>query len=192
MELKRVVVTGFGAITPIGNNAQEYWENLIKGVSGAAPITLFDSTNFKTKFACEVKNFNPLDHFEKKEAKKMDRNTQLGVVAAREAVSHSRIIEDNVDKNRVGVIWGSGIGGLETFETEVLGWANSNNIPRFNPFFIPKMIADITPGQVSMEYGFHGPNYATVSACASSANAIIDAKNAFTIRKSRYNSLRWF
>ena len=184
MELKRVVVTGFGAITPIGNNAQEYWENLIKGVSGAAPITLFDSTNFKTKFACEVKNFNPLNHFEKKEAKKMDRNTQLGVVAAREAVSHSRIIEDNVDKNRVGVIWGSGIGGLETFETEVLGWANSNNIPRFNPFFIPKMIADITPGQVSMEYGFHGPNYATVSACASSANAIIDAKMLLQLGKA--------
>lgn len=184
MELKRVVVTGFGAITPIGNNAQVYWENLVKGVSGAAPITLFDSTNFKTKFACEVKNFNPLDHFEKKEAKKMDRNTQLGVVAAREAVSHSRIIEDQVDKNRVGVIWGSGIGGLETFETEVLGWANSNNIPRFNPFFIPKMIADITPGQISMEYGFHGPNYATVSACASSANALIDAKMLLQLGKA--------
>ena len=184
MELKRVVVTGFGAITPIGNNAHEYWENLVKGVSGAAPITLFDSTNFKTKFACEVKNFNPLDHFEKKEAKKMDRNTQLGIVAAREAVSHSRIIEDNVDKDRVGVIWGSGIGGLETFETEVLGWANSNNIPRFNPFFIPKMIADITPGQISIEYGFHGPNYATVSACASSANALIDAKMLLQLGKA--------
>ena len=184
MELKRVVVTGFGAITPIGNNAQEYWENLVKGVSGAAPITLFDSTNFKTKFACEVKNFNPLDHFEKKEAKKMDRNTQLGIVAAREAVSHSRIIEDNVDKDRVGVIWGSGIGGLETFETEVLGWANSNNIPRFNPFFIPKMIADITPGQISIEHGFHGPNYATVSACASSANALIDAKMLLQLGKA--------
>ena len=184
MELKRVVVTGFGAITPIGNNAQEYWENLVKGVSGAAPITLFDSTNFKTKFACEVKNFNPLDHFEKKEAKKMDRNTQLGVVAAREAVSHSRIIEDQVDKNRVGVIWGSGIGGLETFETEVLGWAKSEGIPRFNPFFIPKMIADITPGHVSMEYGFHGPNYTTVSACASSTNALIDAKKLLQLGKA--------
>lgn len=184
MELKRVVVTGFGAITPIGNNAQEYWENLVKGVSGAAPITLFDSTNFKTKFACEVKNFNPLDHFEKKEAKKMDRNTQLGVVAAREAVSHSRIIEDHVDKNRVGVIWGSGIGGLETFETEVLGWAKSEGIPRFNPFFIPKMIADITPGHVSMEYGFHGPNYTTVSACASSTNALIDAKMLLQLGKA--------
>ena len=184
MELKRVVVTGFGAITPIGNNAQEYWENLVKGVSGAAPITLFDSTNFKTKFACEVKNFNPLDHFEKKEAKKMDPNTQLGVVAAREAVSHSRIIEDQVDKNRVGVIWGSGIGGLETFETEVLGWAKSEGIPRFNPFFIPKMIADITPGHVSMEYGFHGPNYTTVSACASSTNALIDAKMLLQLGKA--------
>lgn len=184
MELKRVVVTGFGAITPIGNNAQEYWENLVKGVSGAAPITLFDSTNFKTKFACEVKNFNPLDHFEKKEAKKMDRNTQLGVVAAREAVSHSRIIEDQVDKNRVCVIWGSGIGGLETFETEVLGWAKSEGIPRFNPFFIPKMIADITPGHVSMEYGFHGPNYTTVSACASSTNALIDAKMLLQLGKA--------
>ena len=184
MELKRVVVTGFGAITPIGNNAQEYWENLVKGVSGAAPITLFDSTNFKTKFACEVKNFNPLDHFEKKEAKKMDRNTQLGVVAAREAVSHSRIIEDQVDKNRVGVIWGSGIGGLETFETEVLGWAKSEGIPRFNPFFIPKMIADITPGHVSMEYGFQGPNYTTVSACASSTNALIDAKMLLQLGKA--------
>ena len=184
MELKRVVVTGFGAITPIGNNAQEYWENLVKGVSGAAPITLFDSTNFKTKFACEVKNFNPLDHFDKKEAKKMDRNTQLGVVAAREAVSHSRIIEDQVDKNRVGVIWGSGIGGLETFETEVLGWAKSEGIPRFNPFFIPKMIADITPGHVSMEYGFHGPNYTTVSACASSTNALIDAKMLLQLGKA--------
>lgn len=184
MELKRVVVTGFGAITPIGNNANEYWENLVKGVSGAAPITLFDPTNFKTKFACEVKGFNPLDHFDKKEAKKMDRNTQLGMVAAREAVAHARLIEDNVDKNRIGVIWGSGIGGLETFETEVLGYANSNGIPRFNPFFIPKMIADITPGHISMEFGFHGPNYTTVSACASSANAIIDSKMLIQLGKA--------
>ena len=184
MELKRVVVTGFGAITPIGKNANEYWESLINGVSGAAPITLFDPTNFKTKFACEVKDFNPLDYFEKKEAKKMDRNTQLGIVAAREAVAHSRIIEDNVDTNRVGVIWGSGIGGLETFETEVLGYAASSGIPRFNPFFIPKMIADITPGHISMEYGFHGPNYTTVSACASSANALIDSKMLIQLGKA--------
>ncbi|MGV4415376.1 beta-ketoacyl-ACP synthase II [Chryseobacterium sp. T1] len=184
MELKRVVVTGFGAITPIGNNANEYWNNLLQGVSGAAPITLFDSTNFKTQFACEVKNFDPLNYFEKKEAKKMDRNSQFGQVAAREAIAHSRIIEDNVDKNRIGVIWGSGIGGLETFETEVLGWAHSNNIPRFNPFFIPKMIADITPGNISIEFGFHGPNYTTVSACASSANALIDAKMLIQLSKA--------
>ncbi|AJW63723.1 beta-ketoacyl-[acyl-carrier-protein] synthase II [Elizabethkingia miricola] len=184
MELKRVVVTGFGALTPIGNNANEYWESLVKGTSGAAPITLFDSTNFKTQFACEVKNFDPLNHFDKKEAKKMDRNSQLGQVVAREAIAHSRIIEDNVDKDRVGVIWGSGIGGLETFETEVLGYAASNSIPRFNPFFIPKMIADITPGNISIEFGFHGPNYTTVSACASSANAIIDAKMLIQLGKA--------
>ena len=184
MELKRVVVTGFGAITPIGNNAKEYWENLIKGESGAAPITLFDSTNFKTKFACEVKNFDALNYFDKKEAKKMDRNSQFGQIAAREAIAHSRLIEDEVNKDRVGVIWGSGIGGLETFETEVLGWASSNNIPRFNPFFIPKMIADITPGNISIEYGFHGPNYTTVSACASSANALIDAKMLINLGKA--------
>lgn len=183
MELKRVVVTGFGAVTPIGNNANEYWENLVKGVSGAAPITLFDATNFKTRFACEVKGFDPLNFFDKKESKKLDRNTQFGIVAAREAVSHSRIIEDHVDKNKVGVIWGSGIGGLETFEKEVLGWSNTD-IPRFNPFFIPKMIADITPGHISIEYGFHGPNYTTVSACASSANAIIDAKMLIQLGKA--------
>lgn len=159
-------------------------ESLVKGTSGAAPITLFDSTNFKTQFACEVKNFDPLNHFDKKEAKKMDRNSQLGQVVAREAIAHSRIIEDNVDKDRVGVIWGSGIGGLETFETEVLGYAASNSIPRFNPFFIPKMIADITPGNISIEFGFHGPNYTTVSACASSANAIIDAKMLIQLGKA--------
>ncbi|MDR2207324.1 MAG: beta-ketoacyl-ACP synthase II [Flavobacteriaceae bacterium] len=183
MELKRVVVTGFGAITPIGNNAKEYWENLLKGTSGAAPITLFDAANFKTKFACEVKNFDPLAHFDKKEAKKMDRNTQLGIVAAKEAVEHSGILNHDLDKKRVGVIWGSGIGGLETFEIEVLGWAQTD-IPRFNPFFIPKMIADITPGHISMEYGFHGPNYTTVSACASSANAIIDSKMLIQLGKA--------
>jgi len=184
MELKRVVVTGFGAITPIGNNAKEYWESLKTGASGAAPITLFDSTNFKTKFASEVKNYDPLNYFDKKEAKKMDRNSQFGQIAAREAIAHSRLIEDNVDKNRVGVIWGSGIGGLETFETEVLGFAESKGVPRFNPFFIPKMIADITPGNISIEYGFHGPNYTTVSACASSANALIDAKMLINLGKA--------
>ena len=183
MELKRVVVTGFGAITPVGKNAKDFWESLVKGESGAAPITLFDATNFKTKFACEVKNFDPLQYFDKKEAKKMDRNTQFGLIAAREAVEHSGIITDDVDKNRVGVIWGSGIGGLETFEKEVLEWANTD-IPRFNPFFIPKMIVDITPGHISIEYGFHGPNYATVSACASSANALIDAKMLIQLGKA--------
>ena len=183
MELKRVVVTGFGAITPVGNNAKDYWESLVKGESGAAPITLFDATNFKTKFACEVKNFDPLNYFDKKESKKMDRNTQFGLVAAREAVEHSRIIEDHVDKNRVGVIWGSGIGGLSTIEKEVLEWAGTD-IPRFNPFFIPKMIADITGGQISIEYGFHGPNYTTVSACASSANALIDGKMLIQLGKA--------
>jgi 3-oxoacyl-[acyl-carrier-protein] synthase II len=183
MELKRVVVTGFGAITPVGNNAKDFWESLVKGESGAAPITLFDATNFKTKFACEVKNFDPLNYFDKKESKKMDRNTQFGLVAAREAVEHSRIIEDHVDKNRVGVIWGSGIGGLSTFEKEVLEWAGTD-IPRFNPFFIPKMIADITGGQISIEYGFHGPNYTTVSACASSANALIDGKMLIQLGKA--------
>lgn len=184
MELKRVVVTGFGAITPIGNNAKEYWENLVKGESGAAPITLFDTTNFKTKFACEVKNFDPLNYFDKKESKKMDRNTWFGIVAAREAVEHSRIIEDKCDKTKIGVIWGSGIGGLETFEKEVLGWSASSGIPRFNPFFIPKMIVDITPGHISIEYGFHGPNYATVSACASSSNALIDGKMLIQLGKA--------
>lgn len=184
MELKRVVVTGFGAITPIGNNANEYWESLINGKSGAAPITLFDSSNFKTQFACEVKNFDPLNFFDKKEARKMDRNTQLGIVAAKEAINHSRILEKDIDKNRIGVIWGSGIGGLGTFESEVLGFANSNGVPRFSPFFIPKMIADITPGHISIEYGFHGPNYTTVSACASSANAIIDAKMLIQLGKA--------
>ncbi|MDL1913459.1 MAG: beta-ketoacyl-ACP synthase II [Bergeyella sp.] len=184
MGLKRVVVTGFGAVTPVGNNAEEYWDNLVKGQSGAAPITLFDTTYFKTKFACEVKNFDPLNFFDKKETKKMDRNTQLGRVAAREAVEHANLTSVSIDKRRVGVIWGSGIGGLETFETEVLDFASSKGIPRFNPFFIPKMIADITPGHISIEYGFHGPNYTTVSACASSANAIIDSKMLIQLGKA--------
>ncbi|ADX67780.1 MULTISPECIES: beta-ketoacyl-ACP synthase II [Weeksella] len=176
MELKRVVVTGIGALTPIGNTYQEYWEGLKNGVSGAAPITLFDATLFKTQFACEVKNFNIEDHFDRKEARKIDRCAQLGIVAAREAIGHSRILDDaNVNKERIGVIWGSGIGGIKTFEEEVSNFATGNGIPRFNPFFIPKMIADITPGHISMEFGLMGPNYTTVSACASSTNAIIDA-----------------
>ena len=176
MELKRVVVTGLGALTPIGNTYQEYWEALKSGVSGAAPITLFDASLFKTQFACEVKNFKIEDHFDRKEARKLDRCAQLGIIAAREAVKDSGILDDaNVNKERIGVIWGSGIGGIKTFEEEVTNYATGNGTPRFNPFFIPKMIADITPGHISMEYGFMGPNYTTVSACASSTNAIIDA-----------------
>ncbi|MDM1547808.1 beta-ketoacyl-ACP synthase II [Empedobacter falsenii] len=176
MELKRVVVTGLGALTPIGNTYQEYWNGLVNGVSGAAPITLFDATLFKTQFACEIKNFNIEDHFDRKEARKIDRCAQLGIIAAREAIKHSGILEDaNVNKERIGVIWGSGIGGIKTFEEEVSNYATGNGTPRFNPFFIPKMIADITPGHISMEFGLMGPNYTTVSACASSTNAIIDA-----------------
>lgn len=175
MGLKRVVVTGIGALTPIGNTFQEYWNALSNGVSGAAPITLFDPGLFKTQFACEVKNFNAEDHFDRKEARKMDRCGQLGIVAAREAVAHSGILDSNINKQRVGVIWGSGIGGIKTFEEEVSAFATGNGIPRFNPFFIPKMIADITPGHISMEFGFMGPNYTTVSACASSTNALIDS-----------------
>ncbi|WP_334124732.1 beta-ketoacyl-ACP synthase II [Empedobacter brevis] len=176
MELKRVVVTGLGALTPIGNTYQEYWNGLVNGVSGAAPITLFDATLFKTQFACEVKNFNIEDHFDRKEARKIDRCAQLGIVAAREAIKHSGILDAaNANKERIGVIWGSGIGGIKTFEEEVSNYATGNGTPRFNPFFIPKMIADITPGHISMEFGLMGPNYTTVSACASSTNAIIDA-----------------
>jgi 3-oxoacyl-[acyl-carrier-protein] synthase II len=175
MGLRRVVVTGIGALTPIGNTFPEYWDALSRGVSGAAPITLFDASQFKTQFACEVKNFNAEDHFDRKEARKMDRCGQLGIVAAREAVKHSGLLDSNVNKQRVGVIWGSGIGGIKTFEEEVTAFATGNGIPRFNPFFIPKMIADITPGHISMEFGFMGPNYTTVSACASSTNALIDS-----------------
>lgn len=184
MELKRVVVTGLGALTPIGNDFPTYWESLLSGVSGAAPITLFDASKFKTQFACEVKGFNPLDHFDRKEARKMDRCGQLGLVSAREAIKHSRLLDGSVNKNRVGVIWGSGIGGLNTFEQEVSSFATGNGIPRFNPFFIPKMIADITPGLISIEYGFMGCNYTTVSACASSSNALIDAYNLIRLGKA--------
>jgi len=176
MELKRVVVTGLGALTPIGNTYQEYWNALINGVSGAAPITLFDASQFKTQFACEVKNFKIEDHFDRKDARKLDRCAQLGIIAAREAVKDSGILDNaDVNKERIGVIWGSGIGGIKTFEEEVTNYATGNGTPRFNPFFIPKMIADITPGHISMEFGLMGPNYTTVSACASSTNAIIDA-----------------
>ena len=177
MEKRRVVVTGLGAITPIGNTVSEYWEGLINGVSGAAPITLFDASQFKTQFACEVKNFNPADFIHPKEARKMDRFTQFALVVADEAVKDSNLNLEQEDLNRIGVIWGAGIGGLKTFQDEVTEFNAGNGMPRFNPFFIPKMIADIAPGQISIKYGFHGPNFATVSACASSSNAIIDAMN---------------
>src|SRR5690606_20405908 len=184
MELKRVVVTGIGALTPIGNNFQEYWNALTAGISGAAPITLFDAQLFKTQFACEVKNFDPEAHFDRKEARKMDRCGQLGIVAAREAVAHSGILESNVNKQRVGGIWGSGIGAIKTFEEEISKHATGNKTPRFNPFFIPKMITDITPGHISMEFGFMGPNYTKVSACASSTNALIDASMLIRLGKA--------
>ncbi|WP_339633293.1 beta-ketoacyl-ACP synthase II [Bizionia echini] len=177
MELRRVVVTGLGALTPIGNTKDEYWEALISGKSGAAPITYFDTEKFKTKFACELKNFNATDFLDRKEARKMDRFTQYAMVASDEAIADSKLDLDAVNKLRVGVIWGAGIGGLETFQDEVLNFAAGDGTPRFNPFFIPKMIADIAPGNISIKHGFMGPNYTTVSACASSANAMIDALN---------------
>ena len=177
MEPRRVVVTGLGALTPIGNTLSEYWEGLLSGESGAAPITYFDPTLFKTQFACELKNFDPLDHFDRKEARKYDRFAQYAMVSVAEALHDSKLSLDEIDKDRVGVIWGAGIGGLETFQNEVLNFAASNENPRFNPFFIPKMIADIAPGLISIKYGFRGPNFATVSACASASNAMIDALN---------------
>ena len=177
MELKRVVVTGLGALTPIGNNIEEYWEALVAGKSGGAPITYFDTEKFKTKFACELKNFDPLDFFDRKEVRRLDRFAQYAIVASDEAIKDSGINLDTVDKYRVGVIWGAGIGGLETFQNEVLNFANGDGTPRFNPFFIPKMIADIAPGNISIRHGFMGANYTTVSACASAANAMIDALN---------------
>lgn len=177
MELKRVVVTGLGALTPIGNTKDDYWNGLISGKSGAAPITYFDTEKFKTKFACELKNFEATDFFDRKEARKMDRFTQYALVASDEAINDAKLDLDKLNKLRVGVIWGAGIGGLETFQDEVLNFAAGDGTPRFNPFFIPKMIADIAPGNISIKHGFMGPNYTTVSACASSANAIIDALN---------------
>ncbi len=177
MELKRVVVTGLGALTPIGNTKDEYWDALVKGKSGAAPITYFNTEKFKTKFACELKNFEVTDFIHRKDARKMDRFTQYAMVASDEAIADSKLDLDTIDKLRVGVIWGAGIGGLETFQNEVLNFAAGDGTPKFNPFFIPKMIADIAPGNISIKNGFMGPNYTTVSACASSANALIDALN---------------
>ena len=180
MELKRVVVTGLGALTPIGNNIEEYWNALVNGKSGSAPITYFDTEKFKTKFACEIKNFNAEDYFDRKEARKLDKFAQYALVASDEAIKDAGIDLETVNKLRVGVIWGAGIGGLETFQDEVLAFGKGDGTPRFNPFFIPKMIADIAPGNISIKHGFMGPNYTTVSACASAANALIDALN--TIR----------
>jgi 3-oxoacyl-[acyl-carrier-protein] synthase II len=177
MQLKRVVVTGLGALTPIGNNLEAYWEGLRTGKSGSAPITYFDTEKFKTKFACELKGYNPEDFFDRKEARKLDRFAQYALVSSDEAIADSGIDLNVVDKFRVGVVWGAGIGGLETFQNEVIGYAQGDGTPRFNPFFIPKMIADIAPGNISIKHGFMGPNYTTVSACASSANALIDALN---------------
>jgi 3-oxoacyl-[acyl-carrier-protein] synthase II len=175
MELKRVVVTGLGALTPLGNTINEYWSNLIAGVSGANLITRFDASKFKTRFACELKNFNVEDHIERKDARKMDPYTQYAMVVVKEAIQDSGVDLETVNKDRVGVIWGSGIGGLLTFQEECFNFAKGDGTPRFNPFFIPKMIADIASGHISINYGFRGPNYTTVSACASSTNALVDA-----------------
>ncbi len=186
MELKRVVVTGLGALTPVGNNVAETWENLVNGVSGAGPITHFDASKFKTQFACEVKNFNPNEHLDRKEARKMDLYTQYAIVAAKEAIEDSAMDLEKIDKTKVGVIYGVGIGGLRTLEEELFSYAGYKDSmgPKFNPFFIPKMIADIASGHISIMYGFHGPNFTTTSACASSSNAIADAFNYIRLGKA--------
>lgn len=185
MELKRVVVTGMGAVTPLGNSAEETWNNLLNGVSGVAPITLFDTTNFKTTFAAEVKNLNVNDYLDRKEARKMDRYTHLALIAALQAVEDSAINLETIDKNKVGVVMGVGIGGIKTFENEVTYYGqNMEKGPKFNPFFIPMMIADIASGHISIKYGFHGPNYTTTSACASSSNALADAFNLIRLGKA--------
>jgi 3-oxoacyl-[acyl-carrier-protein] synthase II len=176
MGLKRVVVTGLGAITPLGNTVAAYWEGLVAGRSGAGMITRFDATKFKTRFACEVKGYNADDYFDRKEVKKMDLFTQFAMVAAAEAVADANLLE-NVDKDRVGVIWGSGIGGLKSLQDECVQFGRGDGTPRFSPFFIPRMIADLAAGHISIKYGFRGPNFVTVSACASASNAVIDAFN---------------
>ena len=177
MKPRRVVITGLGALTPIGNSLPEYWGGLLSGVSGAGPITHFDASKFKTQFACELKNFDPLNFMDRKEARKYDRFAQYAIVSAEEAIIDSGLVFEKEDCDRIGVIWGAGIGGLETFQNEVLDFATGNGTPRFNPFFIPKMIADIAPGLISIKHGLRGPNFTTVSACASSANALIDSLN---------------
>ncbi len=184
MELRRVVVTGLGTINPIGNSVTEFWDALLKGVSGAAPITHFDASQFKTRFACELKGFDVKEHFERKEARKYDPFTQYAMVSTAQALQDSGMDLETTDPDRVGVIWGSGIGGLETFLKEVTDYARSEGPPRFNPFFIPKMIADIAAGHISIKYGFRGPNYTTTSACASSANAMVDCFNLIRLGKA--------
>ncbi len=184
MELKRVVVTGLGALTPLGNSVEEYWNNLVAGVSGAAPITRFNTEKFKTKFACEVKNFDPSLFFDRKEMRKLDPYAQFAIVAADQAIVDSGIDLSKIDTDNVGVIWASGIGGIETFMEEMRSYANGDGSPRFSPFFIPKMISDIAAGHISMKYGFRGPNYGTVSACASSNNALIDSLNLIRLGKA--------
>jgi 3-oxoacyl-[acyl-carrier-protein] synthase II len=184
MELKRVVVTGLGAITPLGNNVSETWNSLIKGVSGAGPITRFDTSKFKTTFACEVKNYDPNKYFDRKEARKYDYFSQFALISAEEAIKDSGLDPEKENLDRIGVIWGAGIGGIETFEKEVVDFANGDGTPRFSPFFIPKMISDLSAGHISMMYGFRGPNFCTVAACASSTNAIADGFNLIRLGKT--------
>ena len=184
MELKRVVVTGMGALTPLGNNVNDYWNHLVNGVSGADMITLFDAAKFKTRFACEIKGFEPTNFLDRKEARKIDRFTQIALVASDQAVADAGISKDNVNTNRIGVVFASGIGGLITFQEEVMNFAKGDGTPRFNPFFIPKMILDIAAGHISMRHGFRGPNFAVVSACASSTNAIMEAYNLIRLGKA--------
>ena len=184
MQLKRVVITGLGALTPIGNDVESFWQALLNGKSGAAPIKQFDSSLFKTQFACELKDFNIEDHMDRKEARKLDQFAQYALVSATQAVEDSKLLDSNPNKDRIGVVWGSGIGGLKTFQDEAQNFFAGDGTPRINPFFIPKMIADIASGHISIKYGFRGPNYVTVSACASSTNAIIDAFNLIRLGKS--------
>ena len=184
MNLKRVVVTGLGALTPIGNNVKDYWNGLLNGVSGAAPITRFDASKFKTQFACEVKNFNPTDFLDRKEVRKLDLFTIFALVSTQEAFADSKLNLEKIDEDRAGVIWGSGIGGITSFQQEIINYCQGDGTPRISPFFIPKMIADISAGYISIKYGFRGPNFATVSACASATNALVESYNYIRLGKA--------
>jgi len=184
MNLKRVVVTGIGALTPIGNTAGDFWQNLLNGVSGAAPITRFDVSKFRTRFACEVKNFDPLNFIDRKEVKRIDRFTQYALVASDEAIRDAGLDKAVLNKDRVGVIWGSGVGGLDVFHEEIIAFAKGDGTPRFNPFYVPKMIIDIAAGLISMRWGFRGPNFATVAACATTNIAMIEAFNLIRLNKA--------